>query len=323
MLTRNLQNKMNNRNYIFIFSILTLFLLFFPLNSGAQTSINVSPKHPGPNESVKLSLSSFGSNLNQSTITWYVNGSIALSGIGEKDLNITTRGVGTETIVVAEIEGNDFYPEEVEISIIPAEVSLFWEANTYTPPFYKGKAEYSYNSDARIVAIPNFPGNPDPKSLNYTWEKDGRILGSLSGYGKNTLFLEGTSIIRPVSVSVTAENNSGASAKDTTVLESKSPEIIFYRKSPSLGILFNKALDSFSLGNEKEGGVWAEPFLFANGPSQLVFDWKVDGEKINQYNQFINFGQQEEGNISSKLELTITNPFSTIQQARKILNISS
>ncbi|MEI6494591.1 MAG: hypothetical protein WCO03_00830, partial [bacterium] len=51
---------------------------------------NIKPANPGPNENVSISLVSFEANLDQSNITWKVNGKEERSGVGERNFNFRT-----------------------------------------------------------------------------------------------------------------------------------------------------------------------------------------------------------------------------------------
>jgi len=58
-----------------------------------------------------------------------------------------------KTVTIKVVSRRGGYLEE-KITFQPALVDLMWEANTYTPPFYKGKALTSSKSSITVTAIP-------------------------------------------------------------------------------------------------------------------------------------------------------------------------
>ncbi len=83
-----------------------------------------------------------------------------------------------------------------DIPITPEDLDIIWQANSYVPPFYEGKALFPPVGTVSFVAMPGFidsNGNPvNPKKLIYTWSQDTTVLGDKSGYGKNVLTVQGT-----------------------------------------------------------------------------------------------------------------------------------
>src|SRR3990167_4013379 len=71
------------------------------------------------------------------------------------------------------------------------QVNLLWEANTYTPPFYRGHSAVTPGSEVTVVAdayLYDGRGNKlDDASLNFDWRKDNRAISSASGLGGKTL----------------------------------------------------------------------------------------------------------------------------------------
>ena len=97
--------------------------------------------------------------------------------------------MGEKTTVVATIALFDGDLNET-IVIKPSVIVVLWQANnSYVPPFYKGKAMPSPDSEIKVVALPqikNSSGFVDPKNMTYTWKKDYTNNPDGSGYGKNS-----------------------------------------------------------------------------------------------------------------------------------------
>src|SRR5680860_358109 len=138
--------------------------------------ITLLTKDPQPGETVQLSLFHYGRDyLNYSNITWFVNGAEYESGVGKKRISIKTGAVGStysvRAVAVSDIETYETSP----ITFSVANIDLLWEAaQSYTHPFYRGKALPAMDTAVRIVAIPqvsNQGGTVPAASLVYSWDQ--------------------------------------------------------------------------------------------------------------------------------------------------------
>ena len=134
------------------------------LSSPAQIRINAirdyleittSPKYPKPNELVRITIESYLTDLNKATLAWSVNGDVVTQGIGKKTFSFNNGASGKTTRVSVLIRTNGGEVVVKEFSFSPIGVTILWEADTYTPPFYKGKPLASAQSSIRAVAIPD------------------------------------------------------------------------------------------------------------------------------------------------------------------------
>ncbi|HEC30499.1 MAG TPA: hypothetical protein ENI66_00600, partial [Candidatus Yonathbacteria bacterium] len=207
-------------------------------------SMDMDPEYPEPNESTSIKLSSTLVDLNRSEIFWYANNNIIASGTGKKEIEVEAGKLGSTTILSVIVKTNDGLRLNKEITIRPSELTLIWEAESYTPPFYKGKALLSPESSVRIVALPVFVANGAniPKeTLVYIWRLNGKIV--LSGVGETTLEVKGPKPYGNLDISLETSSPSGSIIKTTNIgIGVSSPEIIFYEDRPLEGINYNKAL---------------------------------------------------------------------------------
>ena len=136
-----------------------------PVISFAQSSfsselgVDISPNYPRPNETVSINLSLYTADLNSALITWYRDGESVLEGRGETRYSFQMGPVGKETKIEIQIEllgGTSF---SKTFTLNPASVDLVWEADSYVPPFYKGKALHAMQGRLKIVAMPEFVKN--------------------------------------------------------------------------------------------------------------------------------------------------------------------
>jgi len=202
-----------------ILFIITLLFFIAPLISNAQAlftsediSAVITPESPGPNQNVAVQIESFNFDLNKATISWYVNDKLLQSGVGITTFQFTSGALGKTTkLTIIANDGKNRITKN--LTFYPAEVNIVWEADSYTPPFYKGKAMYPNQGDIKIVALPNFidknGASLSPTKLAYTWKKDGTTLGSQSGYDKQAIVVPGGIMSRPFSVEVSVSSADG------------------------------------------------------------------------------------------------------------------
>lgn len=278
-----------------IFSLL-IALCFLPIIANAQLNVGLSssdisvtlnPENPGPNQVVGISIESFAMDLNSANIVWLVNGKKTLSGIGQKQLTVTTGKLGQKTSVNISISSQTGTIEK-NFSITPTSVDLIWETDTYTPPFFKGKPLFTAESAITFIAIPHIMRNGveiNPLNLIYKWSNNGTVYGDQGGYGKNNLTIVGSILPRPMDIVVEATDpQSGNMASGEIVIAPLTPFVLFYKNNPLYGVEYQRALAGTYSLSEREIEVTAVPYYFAVNSSfdnNLTYEWKINGVPIN------------------------------------------
>lgn len=315
-----------------IILITVLFLPLFFVDAEILTSendiyIKMVPENPGANQTVSINIESYLTDLNRAEIIWYKNDVIKQRGNGQKTFSFETRGLGSSDTITIQVKSIDIGTITKNITITPAEVGLIWEADSYTPPFYKGKALNSRQSKIKVVAVPNFVssnGNSfDSKNLIYQWKKDWKILGKYSGYGKNTLVLDGNQILTDTIISVEVETTDGSiKSQKRITISNYDPEIIFYKEDPLLGVMYEKAITNRFDLNDEEIIIKVAPFFFSN-KDNLKYNWSMNNKKLTDLEEqdFIILRQGEDTGITN-LSLEIQNLDKIMQFARNSFNIS-
>ena len=303
------------------------FSLLFPLSLSAQTidsykesvRVLVNPPNPGPGKTVSISIESSLLDLNQSIITWKVDGKIIESGKDKRFFETKLGEIGKETVIKISVSNSSSGLIEKEVRINPTSVSFLYEANTYTPPFYKGKALPSSESVVTVLALPNFKTTSgtqiQSKDLVFTWKKDGVVDGRNSGLGKDfysyvlgrlpedTPEIE-VSIVHP-------ESNLKGYAY--LLLGSVNPEIVFYENSPLLGVVLNKALVGETNLLKGEFNVAAYPYFFSGRNKNSVnyeYKWHINSEEVADVpkNQnFLTLRRPEGGKGTSAISVSLQN----------------
>lgn len=327
---------------LFLGTLLSFAFLFFftrnasaaPLGFGDYISIEKNPEFPGPNENVQVSIGSTSVDLNSATITWSVDGVPQKKGVGIKDYAAATKELGSITAVDATVAPLKGAPLTRRVILRPAGVSLIWEALSYTHPFYKGKALNAFDGAVQITALPQLVRERGermaPNELIYTWKKNGMVVESAGGYGKNSFTLVGPiSFSRgesSIEVTVTAPDGS-INARDTITIRPFNPKVLLYENDPLLGVRYEHALpEAFSLTKD-ELVLVASPYFFSlknRGSTSLEYQWIMNGALVqNQTSDASSVRLRQEGaSGTSLIELTVKKINALFQEARASLRVT-
>ncbi len=276
---------------------IAFFVIVFGLTTSVQAQtlptqdniqVSMKPEYPGPNELVNIQIENYAQDINALEISWFLDGKLQKKGVGDKKFQFTLGALGSVSKITVSSIGFT-----KDILIRPVGLDLVWQTKGYTPPFYKGKALYTYQSLVEVIAMPSFVlssgAQIDPKTLVYKWSRNGSVLGDSSGYGKNTLSTSGGVLAKELEVEVEVSTPDGSMrAKKSISLQGMRPEAFFYENHPLYGIMYNKAIPpQFNL-NKKEIALTTSPYFFDIGRKDdpiLSYEWSMNGKKIaNQTN---------------------------------------
>ncbi len=316
------------------FLLLAVTFVMLWTTADAQSSsdilVNIVPPNPSPYENTTITLNSYRDNLDTALISWSVNGKTIVSGIGKKSFSTTAPGAGGETSVVSTISLPDG-KIDTKISIKPSVMVLLWQANdSYVPPFYRGKALPTPNSEIKVVAMPearNSSGNISSQNMTYYWKKDYTNNVDGSGYGKNSFvyssdYLEDSNNIS-VAVSTVDQKYSSNASIDIGMTE---PKILFYKNDNALGTIWDKSLPDLNKIQGPET-IEAAPYFIAPKELQnptLVWSWFINDSRVNltSFKKNLMPLQAQEGTHgTSKLRLEIENTGSLFQAVTKEIDI--
>lgn len=251
-----------------------------------EISIDVSPNSPQPYEDVTISVTSYATDLSKAIITWKGASGVLLSGIGKTTYSFKALGPNTRSTINISIKPVDAIGSiNKSVTITPSEIELLWESvDGYTPPFYKGKALTTKGGLIKVVAIPNTDtiksGNG---KVSYSWKNNDSAMPDLSGYNKNSYTFKNDIYSNENIINVSASSVSqNYNAEKTIEIPAYNPKILFYKKSPLEGTLYNKVLDANTTFKEDEISIVAEPyFLSIKNSSNISYAWKINGDSIN------------------------------------------
>lgn len=251
--------------------------------SSSDLVVSYTPKNPGPREHIEVTVRSISADLSQNTITWFVKKKKITSGIGVTSVDVQVGEVGVATAIDVVVEGKNT-TQIGHIAITPSIVDILIDSSSYTPPFYFGRALPSSGARVRLQAIPyliDANGHTLPtNTLVYTWKRNGTVLGSLSGVGKNILTLNPPHLDTQYTISVDVSSiDRRTTGTGNTTVSLTDPSVEMYVDNPRLGILFSSALGSQAFIGDVESTLHIVPY-FVGVPSpedrSLEYVWKVN-----------------------------------------------
>lgn len=301
-----------------------------PLNQIASRGLVVTlvPEFPKAFEEVKISIDSSTIALDSSIITWKVDGRTVLRGSGEKALSILVGDYGKTTSVQVIIDtGSNIIVRDIPIT--PNFVDLIWQADTYTPSFYKGKALFTSESSVKIVAVPNIIQNGKllaNQELYFQWIQNNGIV--LSGIGKNVFSYNHYFIKKSDTITVQISlPNGNVLAKNQIVMSTDRPKIMLYEEDPLLGTLSQRAVSEKNALEQKETVIKVFPFFFSiKNPSdrKLEYQWFINNVELTDgTREKITFRIEDDSKKGSSIaNLRVTDTKKQIQSENRTLSFT-
>ncbi|MFC1801850.1 hypothetical protein ACFLY7_00185 [Patescibacteria group bacterium] len=252
----------------------------------SDITLTISPSNPKPNQTATAKVESFFVDLDKSEILWYINEELLQKDFGKKSFSFPMGALSGKTtninVVIVSSDGTI----QKNIKLKNADVDLLWEAQTLTPPFYKGKALNSHQATIKITAIPHLIQENGKKisanNLIYKWKIDRKNQVNSSGYNKQSLTFTGPQTFREMNINVEVENIDGTiRAKNSVRIKNNDPKIIFYEDDPIFGIKYNKSVqNNFDLKGS-EVSIIAFPYFFSKEDFQKTqYLWSINNKEI-------------------------------------------
>lgn len=224
----------------------------------ADMAITATPGNPAPGQQVFLKAQSFSLDLNQTVITWKYNGALITSGTGKTEIVVTAPKAGQTGIIIATTSGT-IIPATASITLRPASVDLLWEAaDSYTPPFYKGKA---LPADGALIRVVGIPAATAPKNNVFKWSHNDEIQQDSSGYNKSSFVFQNGALATSDTVELTLESGSFVGTNAVTITP-VSPSLVAYQNNDGF---INYAIGSTQSITTNQAGLILhfEPFFFS------------------------------------------------------------
>jgi hypothetical protein len=221
--------------------------------------------------------------LADSDVEWTVNGTAAGSG---QSIRVKMGALGTQTSISVAVSGNSGN-DSAQLSLVPTSIDLLWEADSYVPPFYEGRALPSSGSMIRVLAIPHFVGSNGPvpaSEIDFTWKLNNAVDEAQSGIGESSAVFPAAVLYDSDTIVVDAQTPDGSISGEATIsIRTGDPVLVLYEDSPLFGIMYHLALGQSSAAGESETSFAAVPYFAsaasANDPA-LAYDWTVNGSAV-------------------------------------------
>jgi hypothetical protein len=250
--------------------------------------IRVSPTTPAPGARTTVTLTSTSFDLGSSQIAWTLDGNASAAGPGERSFTFTMGPAGRSTVIGITVTPRQGARITRTLTFRPASVTLLWEADTYTPPLYKGRALYSAGAGIRILAIPSVltsSGASVPSSeLIFKWQIGEQAYADRSGLGRDTLLITGSQLREEELVGVTVLRRDGSEAAAAAIrIPATAPLARLYRADELRGVRYERALAGEEPLTTTETTIVAEPyFLSGNARMQpgFTYAWSLNGKEV-------------------------------------------
>lgn len=217
-----------------------------------QVSVTMLPSVPKPGDIVSVRVDSYSTDLNKAYVVWKRDGATFAEGFGVVAVSFVAPEAGQRASIEMSAAKSTGGTVSKKITVAPADLDILYEAETYTPPFYRGRAEFTNSSRVRLVAVPRFI-DPDTgleisgDDLVYTWRVDGVVDQSISGYGRRTADVFGELVSRGLEIELEVEAvSSPIRARASILVRDQQPDVAVYEDHPLYGVLFERAVDSSS-----------------------------------------------------------------------------
>jgi len=226
--------------------------------------IQATPAIPSAGDSVHFSVEGSVYDFSKDTITWTLNGKTIASGVGVSSADATVDSKGDTLDVIVDVSDPTWGDASNEITIVPAQMDILYDAPSYVPPFYRGRALPSAGGTLNLQAVARIVqgGTTLPNSsITYTWSRNGTVLGNLSGRGKSQISIDSPALYGADTISVRASaNDDTLSANASIVIPSASLTLKLYEDHPLFGVTYFNALPA-TIPAQSEMTVAAVPYF--------------------------------------------------------------
>jgi len=300
----------------------------------ANVEISLSPEYPQPGQIVIATVSSPSENVRNASIVWLLNNKIKQQKAGGTSFTFVAGKLGVPQnigVLVKTLSGKALVKS---LTIKPSQVTLLWEANTYTPPFYKGRALYSSGSLIRAEAIPNFVNRAgkkyDPSKLLYKWSKNGTVLGSLSGISANSIITNGPKFLGNyiLSVEVSTQDKTQV-ARSAILVKTANPIIALYKNDPLTGVQYNNSIaPNQTISETSQLEIQAIPYFMSVSnvnDNVLNYSWYVNNTKVSSVQNLpslLSIQLSTTKSVATNIQVVVEHALHLLQTGRNNFNIT-
>lgn len=208
--------------------------------------IRADPPSPGPGEAVHLTVESPVYDLLHDNVSWTINGRAAAEGIGVTATDYVMNAKGDSLHVSVNVSDPVWGAAAQEVEIVPLQLDLLFDAPSYVPPFYRGRAMPSSGGTVRLQAVAHFKKDGAfvaDKDITYIWKRNGQALGTISGLGRSSAVIDAPLPGDTDTITVRADAANGTlSATASVAIPSGEVALALYEDHPLFGVMFHQML---------------------------------------------------------------------------------
>lgn len=266
---------------------LSLFLLAMQAYAQDEATITVYPTNPEPNQEVILTLVSYTFDVNLATITWKSKGSVLLSGIGAKQLKITSGNIGTENTITYLAESAQGNVVTGSITVSPQFVDLVYESpESHVPPFYEGRSLPGEGTRIKAIAFPSISDNGvrvPVSNLSFSWYINGEFYLTTSGTAGSSASIPLDYLTTGTDIKVIVRSPLGNTAEKTITVYPINPTPLLYAYNDILGADYSRAYTG-RIELVKDVTLLLEPYYLSTKGSlekTATYSWFIDGLPVS------------------------------------------
>lgn len=297
-------------------------------------SISFAPEYPQPGQQVTATVSSAGESARSATIAWVLDGVTQQQERGGVSFTFLAGQNGSSQKLDVLLRTTSGSVLSKSVTIYPSELTLLWEAATYTPPFFRGASHYTPGSNIRAQAEPYFlKGDGSPytnEELIYTWSKNGTVLGSQSGVGARSLVTEGPKFLGSYILSVEVRSPDGArNARSSARIVTQDPHLVLYERDPLIGVRYHDAiLDGHIFRGSSQVEIQAVPYSmdtsYVNG-RELSYTWRINNAAANAPDaapSSLTIQLSSEKNLTTTIRVAVEHASRLLQAAEGVFRVT-
>ncbi len=297
--------------------LLILFILPYSAEQASPIQLRVHGE-PTPYSFVSIFAESSFLDLTNTTIEWSADGEPIHQGKGAVKQDIFLEDPGYPKEIRVRAITSQGAVEETLI-ILPGILDVLWEAQTVTPPFFRGKAIPTDRSIIRAMAIPYWDKSIPQKDIFFSWKKDSTIALSKTKEIASTQMI-GAWEGKTLTIDTTAEFSGHSLTKKTTI-PTQNVRPLFYRIHPFTGVETKNTLTNQEYIQSPTLSLLAVPFGLSiedAKKNKVLFEWKVNSQTIEhgvglQHSRITFAKNEQEKNGTISIFLKVQNTVNVMQ----------
>ena len=275
-------------------------------------SISFAPEYPQPGQQVTATVSSAGESARSATIAWVLDGVTQQQERGGVSFTFLAGQNGSSQKLDVLLRTTSGSVLSKSVTIYPSELTLLWEAATYTPPFFRGASPYTN------------------EELIYTWSKNSTVLGSQSGVGARSLVTEGPKFLGSYILSVEVRSPDGArNARSSARIVTQDPHLVLYERDPLIGVRYHDAiLDGHIFRGSSQVEIQAVPYSmdtsYVNG-RELSYTWRINNAAANAPDaapSSLTIQLSSEKNLTTTIRVAVEHASRLLQAAEGVFRVT-